>query len=116
MGAATAAVGNMMYRLEQQLLQSSGAFELFSPPIEFVIRELSAGVALTENRQRLLFVPTGASIEERIDNVERNGDEEPHPEEPPEPHRSTEEAPAAPHHAAAVAPTTVGNSRSSRRN
>src|SRR6056297_2720261 len=105
-----------MYRLEQRLFQSSGALELGSPSIEFVIRELTAGVALAENRQRLLVVPARPSVEECIDDVERDGDEKPHPKESPEPHRSAEEPPAAPaHHAAAVAPTTVGSSCSSRR-
>ena len=39
-----------VYRLEQQLFRSSGAFELFSPSIKFLVRELTTGVALTENR------------------------------------------------------------------
>jgi hypothetical protein len=46
LGASTAGVGEVVYRLEQHLFRSSGTFELFSPSIEFVIRELTAGVAL----------------------------------------------------------------------
>ena len=103
MGAATAGVGGVVHRLEQQRFRSSGTFELFSPPIEFVVRELTAGVALAENRQRLLIVPAGSSVEERIDEVEGDGDEEPHPEESPEPHRAAEESPSSTHHAATVA-------------
>ena len=75
MGAATAGVGGVVHRLEQQLFRSSGTFELFSPSIEFVVRELTAGVALAENRQRLFIIPAGSAVEERIDEVERDGDE-----------------------------------------
>jgi len=54
-----------MHLLEQHLSRSSGTFELFSPSIEFVVRELTAGVELAENRQRLLIVPAGSSVGER---------------------------------------------------
>jgi len=65
LGAATAGVGSVMHLLEQHLSRSSGTFELFSPSIEFVVRELTAGVELAENRQRLLIVPAGSSVGER---------------------------------------------------
>jgi len=54
-----------MHLLEQHLSRSSGTFELFSPSIEFVVRELTSGVELAENRQRLLIVPAGSSVGER---------------------------------------------------
>jgi len=72
-----------MHLLEQHLSRSSGTFELFSPSIEFVVRELTAGVELAENRQRLLIVPAGSGWG-ALDDVERDGDEEPHPERSPQ--------------------------------
>jgi len=101
--------------LEQQPFRSFGTFEPFLPLFEFIVRELTASVSLAENRQRLRIVLAGFSIEERIDDGERDGDEKSHPEESPEPHRTAEEVPSASAHHTAVAPGAVSGGRSSRR-